>query len=230
MQRRTIWCCRTMLTSNFAPKKLFFSTGIEPGIFRWESPKLERCLVAVLQDFIVVRLINLQLCQNIYNCSFNVRCLLLETLQGSRLLFHNDIQVIYFLLAVTAFVTRASPWRLHSAYSATIIIEIIIMIINSSKSWVGRTQHQHCRVDFFPVIRPNLRVASLRIARSSTLMSYFKALWNQEEGNKSNKKKNCGHIFTFGIVIWARNKSTNWVLHHPSILKGKKVPVFFKVN
>ena len=104
------------------------------------------------------------------------------------------------------------------------------MIINSSKSWVGRTQHQHCRVDFFPVIRPNLRVASLRIARSSTLMSYFKALWNQEEGNKSNKKKNCGHIFTFGIVIWARNKSTNWVLHHSSILKGKKVPVFFTVG
>ena len=34
---------------------------------------------------------------------------LLETLQGSRLLFHNDIQVIYFLLAVTAFVTGASP-------------------------------------------------------------------------------------------------------------------------
>ena len=94
-------------------QKRCFSTGIEPGIFRWESPKLERCLVAVLQDFIVVRLINLQLCQNIYNCSFNVRCLLLETLQGSRLLFHNDIQVIYFLLAVTAFVTRASPWRLH---------------------------------------------------------------------------------------------------------------------
>ena len=165
-----------------------------------QQPKLERCygVVAPLQDFIVVRLITLQLCQNsIYNCSFNVS--LLETLQGSRLLFHNDIQVIYFLLAVTAFVTRASPWRLHSAYSATIIIEIIIMIINSSKSWGGPANRQtntndNAGLTFFPVIRPNLRVATnCKVIYLDELLQ--SSLKSRNTATNQTRKKRTADIF-----------------------------------
>ena len=60
-----------------------------------------------------------------YNCSFQ-RLLPSprRSLQGSRLLFHNDIQVIYFLLAAVAFVTDYLLGPL-----IIIIIEIIIMFI-----------------------------------------------------------------------------------------------------
>ena len=59
-----------------------------------------------------------------YNCSFQ-RLLPSprRSLQGSRLLFHNDIQVIYFLLAAVAFVTD------YLLGPLIIIIEIIIMFI-----------------------------------------------------------------------------------------------------
>ena len=167
-----------------------FSTDRENcGFFdksQFQQPKLERCygVVAPLQDFIVVRLINLQLCQNsIYNCSFNVS--LLETLQGSRLLFHNDIQVIYFLLAVTAFVTRASPWRLHSAYwSCCLPSSLRSSLWSSTLANLGEDRQTGKPTPtitqgwlFFQ--SSGLICGWLRIARSSTLMSYFKALWNQ---------------------------------------------------